>query len=308
MKLNILVTGGTGFIGSHLCEKLVKRNHNLTIITSSGNYDNIKSIINKENVIIVNANISEYASLEKSIANNKFDIIFHLASYIPKGAPDDDLKCIKVNDIGTKNILEFAKNNQCKKFIYSSTGWVYGNPQHIPVDENHPKNPFDAYGKTKLNGENYCKKYSKYMNIIILRYAGVYGPRKDKGAVYSFIKNMLEKKTIIIYGDGTQTNDYIYVNDVINANLLAMEIIEETTFDIFNVGSGQEKSAIELANLIGDLLKIKPKIKYKDTKITNKRYFLDITKAKKILKFKPSNFKICLEKFITYIKESEGLI
>jgi len=299
---NILVTGGTGFIGSHLCEELIRQKHCINVLTSSGNTDNLASITGNNRLAVIKADISDYNGLKKKLAAKKFDIIFHLASYIPLGIYDDNKKCVEINDLGTKNILQIARVVGCNKFIYSSTGWVYGHPKHIPIDEDHPLNPFDAYGKTKLNGEKHCKIYSKYMNIIILRYAGVYGPRKNKGAVYNFIKNMLEKKTITIHSDGTQTNDYVYVQDIVNSNILAMKALDVIQFDIFNIGGGKEIAANQLAILIGNLLKTKSIIVYTKTPVTNKRYLLDIKKAQKKLLFQPTELKICLKEFIPYVK------
>jgi UDP-glucose 4-epimerase len=310
-KRKILVTGGAGFIGSHLVDALIERGHRVVVIDnlSTGKKENINPPrtcsggIKFYKIDICSPKIGEIFKKEKP------EICFHFAAQINvRKSVENPLFDAKVNILGSLNIIQnfireirsqirvnSPKLNSCKfaKFIFASTGGaIYGEAKKIPTPENYPENPISPYGIAKLTVENYLKFYKANFGLqfISLRFSNVYGPRQDPkgeaGVVAIFIDKLLKREGPTIFGDGNQTRDFIFVEDVVSACLKAMEYKGKK--EIFNIGTGIETSINEVYQIISKLLKTKIKPKYAPEKPGDlKRSCLDISLAKRELKWKP---------------------
>lgn len=248
---NVLVTGGAGFIGSHLVEKLVALNSNVTILDdlSTGTLENLKNDIDK--IKFINGSIVDFQTCNRATEN--IDTVFHLAAYtsVPGSLKNPDL-CNKINVIGTINILEASRQNKVKQFIFSSSSAVYGNLEGI-CSEEAQCNPTSLYGLSKLIGEHYCKTYSSLFNInaISLRYFNVYGSKQNPKGEYAavrakFKENMAHNVPISIYGDGQQTRDFVPVENVVEANLLLATASQTNNGNVFNIASGKSITILQL--------------------------------------------------------------
>jgi len=293
-KLNnktVLITGGTGFIGSHLSRELIKRGYKV-IVLGKGPFQKEK----------LSGKIKFYktdvcsGNLDKIFKKEYPAIVYHLAAYLPKSDTEEpayNVKNIKTNVLGTLNVLEAAKKYGVKKIIFSSSAAVYGNPVVIPTPENYPLKPESLYGLAKLTAENIFQVYYKLFNLsyIILRYSNVYGPGQKPGRqgslVADFIKKISQDEEVIINRSGKQTRDYLYVDDVITANLLAMK---SKKVGIYNVGSGSETGINDIFYKICKIFGKQIKPHYKPAGKTEiKRSLLKIDKIKRDLKWQPKN-------------------
>lgn len=258
---NILVSGGAGFIGSNLVNNLLKHYDVNVIIVDNLSTGNLHNISDKDRVVIHVIDISRYDELYSSLQNHDIDIIFHLAAITSlEESMENPYKAFHTNVVGTLNLLELGRRLDIKGFIYSSSVAVYGEPTYLPIDENHPLNPINFYGYTKLKGEELIREYSSLYGLryVILRYFNVYGPRmrggQYSGVIHKFIINLLNNKRPIIYGDGNQTRDFIYVDDIVSANIKSsMKLVN----DVFNIGTGVETKIIDLLKYIADLVDVK---------------------------------------------------
>lgn len=232
--------------------------------------------------------------------------IVHLASYIPKGNDEDPYLTLTNNVLSSINLLEFAKDQRVKRMIYSSSMSIYNTYVDKLVKEGEHINPKSLYSISKLESEYYCKYYSEKYGIfmIILRYGGVYGNRKNAGAVYNFIRLCLDNKNIILEHDGIPKCDFTYVDDINQANLKAIQRIDSIRFGIFNIGSGEGISVKDLANKIRTLTNSSSKI-IKSNKKEDYNLVMDITKAKAILGYVPGEIEDNLKKYINIIKNKK---
>lgn len=250
----VLVTGGAGFIGSHLAGELAKENEVIIIDDlSTGRLENISELIQKENVTFIKGSITDYDLLNESFKD--IDFVFHLAALasVPESIKDP-MASNSVNINGTLNVLMAARDNGIKKVIYTSSCAVYGDTEIMPVPETSPLNPKSPYAVAKLTGEYYCNVFRDLFNlpVISLRYFNVYGPRQNPMSEYAavvpkFISNVMKNKPPIIFGDGLQTRDFVFVKDVVRANILAALSKESGSF---NIGSGVSTSIVGLAETI----------------------------------------------------------
>ena len=248
--MKILVTGGAGFIGSHIAEYLVQRGDDVTVLDNliTGSKENLTKISDKIN--FVNGDIRDHKLLEELVSDTTG--VFHeaaLASVQQSFSMKDEY--IDVNVTGTENIFKLAKEYGFK-IVYASSSSVYGNPKKIPVKEDDERNPINPYAKTKLDGEDLAKKYSEIgVKVIGLRYFNVFGKRQSKeyaGVIKLFLQRIQQKKSPKINGDGLQTRDFVHIDDVVKANVLAMD--SDINHRFLNVGSGLPTSVLDLANLI----------------------------------------------------------
>ena len=248
--MKILVTGGAGFIGSHIAEYLVQRGDDVTVLDNliTGSKENLTKISDKIN--FVNGDIRDHKLLEKLVSDTTG--VFHeaaLASVQQSFSMKDEY--IAVNVAGTENIFKLAKEYGFK-IVYASSSSVYGNPKKIPVKEDDERKPINPYAKTKLDGEDLAKKYSEIgVKVIGLRYFNVFGKRQSKeyaGVIKLFLQRIQQKKSPKINGDGLQTRDFVHIDDVVKANVLAMD--SDINHRFLNVGSGLPTSVLDLANLI----------------------------------------------------------
>ena len=245
--MKILVTGGAGFIGSQIADAFIADGHNVCIIDnlSTGNEKNINPKARFFKYDIGNRDVI------KIFEKEKFDIVNHHAAQIDvRKSVSDPIFDANVNILGTINLLQCCIKTGVTKFMFASTGGaVYGEQEYFPADENHPTNPVSPYGITKLTIEKYLFFYkNEYgLNYTILRYANVYGPRQnplgEAGVVSIFTNKLLRNESPIINGNGKQTRDYVFVEDVVKANVLNLS---NNSSDIYNIGTGIETNVNEL--------------------------------------------------------------
>ncbi len=249
--MKILVTGGAGFIGSHIVDSYIHAGHEVIVfdnlITGS-----LKNLNNKAKFYNIDINDAQCINL---IEQEKPEIINHHAAQIDlRASVNDPLSDIKINVMGLVNLLEAGKNNNLKKVIFASSGGaVYGIQKQFPATESHSTNPISPYGINKLMCEKYLYYYLQQYQIpyISLRYANVYGPRQsiigEAGVVSIFLKKLLKGEKAIINGDGLQTRDYVFVQDVVASNLLALN---QAPAGEYNVGTGQETTVNKLFEIL----------------------------------------------------------
>jgi UDP-glucose 4-epimerase len=287
--MKILVTGGAGFIGSNVVDALVKDGHEVTVLDnlSTGKEENI----NPE-VKFYNIDLLDIESLEFVFREFKPDIVNHHAAQIDvRKSVEDPAFDAETNMIGSINLFELSINYGVRRIIFSSTGGaLYGELENLPANEYTPIEPISPYGVSKYCVENYLNYFKRLYGIerVILRYANVYGPRQDPlgeaGVVAIFVGKILKGETPVIYGDGNQTRDYIYVEDVVQANVLALEGKE----GIYNIGTGRETSVNELINVFSNVLGKEIKPEYAPPRKGEvSRISLNGEKAKKELSFVP---------------------
>ncbi len=252
--MRILVTGGAGFIGSHIAEALAREGHDVVIFDnfSTGSMENVKDLAPNRKVKIIEGDILDLEMLTSSMKNA--DVVSHQAAQLEIGsAISDAVKDARLNIEGTINVLEAAKKTGVKKVIYASSAGIYGEAIKIPQDEEHPKRPQWPYGVSKYAGELYCQQYSLLYGIrtCALRYGIVYGEREWYGRVLTeFIKRVvLDKKPPVVFGDGMQRRDYIYVKDLVEFHNMLVEE-DWDSFEVFNVGGGSSITIKELARLV----------------------------------------------------------
>ncbi|MEM4134250.1 MAG: SDR family oxidoreductase [Candidatus Micrarchaeia archaeon] len=290
--MKILVTGGAGFIGSNLVDTLIRKNHEVIVLDnlSTGKIENIN-----ENAVFYNIDLRDSLKLKSLFEKERPEIVYHLAAQINvRKSIKDPFYDESVNVVGSLNLLEYCKDYGVKRIIYSSSGGaVYGEPNKLPAPEEHKIKPLSHYGASKFAVESYLSVYNSIygLDYITLRYANVYGPRQDflgeAGVIAIFIKNALSEEPLTIFGDGNQTRDFIFVNDVVNANILSL--IYRGNFKIFNIGTGIPTSINQIAKEIEKIVGKRIMIKREDAiKGEVRDTYLDISRAKRELGFLPS--------------------
>jgi len=301
--MNCLVTGGAGFIGSHIVDLLIDKGNDVKIIDnlSTGQKKNINT-----EAEFIEQDLRDYEKIHEHFKN--VDCVFHVAA-LARILPsfEDPVKFHNVNVIGTLNCLMASVKHNVNRFIYSASSSCYGNSFSIPTDEKNKIELLNPYAVQKYEGELYCKLYSMTykINTVILRYFNVYGPRSlnlnDKFNAYSspveiFLYQKHSGKKLTITWDGEQKRDYIHVYDVAKANLKAMQY-QNTSYDIFNIGSGKNHTVNEIADIIGGDKTYLPK-REGEARVT----LANIDKARSKLKWSPtvdfhSGVKICEKLF-----------
>jgi len=250
-----VVTGGAGFIGSHIADGLVARGYQVNIIDdlSTGNKENIASLLNQNHVEFTECSIADLSVLTKLFRGA--DYVFHLAAIpsVPRSIENPQASH-EANITGTLKVLLAARDTAVKKVVYASSCAVYGDTCTLPIKEDTLSNPQSPYAVTKLAGEYYCQVFHQVYGLptVCLRYFNVYGPKQEPNSEYSaviprFIQRVLDDKPPLILGDGEQTRDFTFITDVVEANIL---VAESQATGIFNIGSGQRISITRLAELI----------------------------------------------------------
>jgi UDP-glucose 4-epimerase len=308
-KKKILVTGGAGFIGSHIVDQLIEDNYEVTVV------DNLTSGSEK--------NVNDKARLyQLDIQDSKLETIFQKEHplYVIHQAAQKDVRFsvadpifdAKVNILGTINILQNCIQHNVKKIVFASTGGaIYGEQETFPAPEIHPARPMSPYGITKLVAEHYLDYYKTVyqLDYISLRYANVYGPRQDShgeaGVIAIFVQKMLNGETPLINGDGDQTRDFVFVQDVVRANLLAMRNNSEE--HIFNIGTGIETTVNQIFSEIAKLIDSSIEKKHGPAKEgEQRRSVIECTRAKEVLHWKPDVSLVDgLKKTCEYLKTNE---
>lgn len=295
--MSILVTGGAGFIGSHITDELINNNYEVIIVDNlyTGKKENINTDARFYELDIRSPDI------EKIFQENKIEYVIHHAAQASVGSSmKDPVYDMSVNIQGSLNLLSLSARHGVKRFIAASTAAVYGHPEYLPVDEKHPTNFLSFYGLSKHTMEQYIKLFG--LDYIIFRYANVYGPRQDAfgeaGVISIYIDRMKEQLPIEIHGDGSQTRDFIYVSDIANANLKAVQTTAKNI--TLNLSTNAQTSIIELFNTLKDLTGYKIQPIYTDTRAGDiKDSCLDNSFAKEILGWHPKvELKQGLEKTI----------
>lgn len=278
----ILITGGAGFIGTHMCNFLIQKNYKVKIIDNLI-YGNKKNIHKK--AIFKKGDITNKKFLIKQFKG--YDAVIHLAAMSRSGPSDKEIDfCLKQNVEGTKNVLESCRINKIQKLIYAGSATYYGD-QKGSLKENNEGDFFNPYSLSKYLGEEICKFYNKknYVNCTIMRYFNVYGKGQPTKGIYAlaigiFLNRKKTNKPLIIYGDGKQRRDFVHVSDVVFATYKAL--LYKSNGEIFNVGYGKNYSINYLAKLIST------KIKYTNKREGEARESLaNISKIKKYLNWKP---------------------
>ena len=296
----VLVTGGAGFIGSHLCERLLKEGYFVINLDNFNNYydpkikwRNIQDALKSANYALYVGDIRDNKILNQIIEEQgKIDIIVHLAAMAGvRNSLKDPVEYVSVDIGGTVNMLEFAKKNEVEKFVFASSSSVYGKNSKVPFSEDDPlEGQISPYATAKRAGELYCKTYSELYGIpiVVLRFFTVYGPRqRPEMAIHLFTKNTLEEKPIPVFGDGTTARDYTYIDDIIDG-IYKSVLYDKTKFEVFNLGNSNTITLSELIEIIEKTVGKKAIIDRQpmqlgDVEIT----YADIEKAKKLLKYKP---------------------
>ncbi len=285
----ILVTGGAGFIGSHLVDKLIKENYKVVIIDnlSTGKKENLNLKAKFYKVDICSSRVAEIFKKEKP------EVVFHFAAHInARESVKDPIGDAQTNILGSLNILENCRVYKISKIIFASTGGeIYGDAKIIPTSETHILSPISPYGVGKLAVEKYLEAYFRMFKIpyTALRYGNVYGPRQnpygEAGVIAIFINKMLKNEQPLIHGDGKQTKDYIFIDDVIDATFLSFK---KGLKGVLNIGTTREVSVLDIFYKIKKLINSKTKPKHIPPPSCNlKRVCLSTKKAKKCINWQP---------------------
>lgn len=286
--MKIIVTGGAGFIGSNIVDELIKLDHDVVIVDNfvRGKKENVNSKAKVYDMDIRDKDLWKVFDVERP------DIVYHHAAQIkvPYSIehPMDD---VDINLIGSVNILECCRKYNVKKVIYPSSAAIFGQPKYLPIDEKHPLNMLSGYGVTKHTVEHYLYLYHELygINYTVFRYANVYGPRQDAsgegGVIAIFCDSLISNKEQYIFGDGNQTRDFVYVKDIVRANILALNNLDN---DIYNVATNKEVSINQVLSLISKELNVKLSTKYCEERVGDiKNSFMTYEKINKISNWEP---------------------
>ncbi len=308
--MRILITGGAGFIGSHLCGKYVQDKHTVICLDNflSGNILNIRHLLDYNNFKLVRGDIRDKNILKEIMRD--VDAVFHMAAqvHVDRSYIEPELT-YDINVMGTHNILELARLHDIKKVIYASSSEVYGTAQSNPMYENHPLDAPHPYGASKTAADRMCYAYAQTfgMDIRIVRTFNIYGPRQKDygygGVISLFAKRVLNNQPPIIYGNGLQTRDYTYIDDIVRAYDLILNHKGKIDAPV-NIGSGRETTILSLANLIIKTCKSKVQPVHMVARPGEVlRLIADNSRAKEILGWSPeTSFVTGLKKYIEWYK------
>jgi UDP-glucose 4-epimerase len=308
MTKKILVTGGAGFIGSHVVDRLVQENEVVCLDNFDPYYEtaikekNIQHNLDNENFKLVRGDIED-EQLLKGLLEDVDYVIHEAAQAGVSPSVKDPKKTLEVNVIGTLNLLKAALDSNVKKIVNASSSSVYGKVEYLPYDEEHPTNPISPYGASKLAVEHYCSVFKELhgLDTVSLRYFTVYGPRmRPDLAIHIFTRKALEGEPIEIFGDGNKTRDFTYIDDIVDATLLALEKDEGT----YNIGGGNRININELAKKIIHLTRSSSKIVYGESMKGDAEHTLaNNTKAKKEFGWNPEvDIDEGLKRFVEWFK------
>jgi UDP-glucose 4-epimerase len=310
---NVLVTGGAGFIGSHLTEALLRKGDCVRVLDdfSTGKRENL--VFNKEypSLEIIEGDIRRLATCQKAVKDIEF--VFHQAA-LPsvQRSVEDPLGSHAVNAGGTLNILFAAREEKVKRVIYASSSSIYGDTPTLPKKEEMPPTPLSPYALQKYIGEQYCRLFYELYGLetVSLRYFNIFGPRQDPNSVYSavipkFIDALLQSCPPTIFGDGEQSRDFTYIENVVQANLLAMSA-EHLHGEAINIACAERTSLNQLVNLLRKILGSRVTPVYEEPRKGDVKHSLaDIRKGKEILNYEPKvSVAVGLQKTVEFFQKS----
>ncbi|MGD0451282.1 MAG: SDR family NAD(P)-dependent oxidoreductase [Candidatus Bathyarchaeia archaeon] len=294
MPTKVLVTGGAGFIGSHMVDRLVKDGYRVKVFDNLSNskLDNIQRYLSSGQIDFVKGDIRDASLVQKTL--KAVDLVVHFAALtsVPFSVENPDLT-FDVNLLGTLNLLRSSIKENIDRFVFISSCAVCGDTQFPPVNEEVQTNPISPYAESKLIGERYCLGFSerKLLRSVVLRFFNVYGPRQGlndySGVITRFIEFSRKGLPLTIYGDGSQTRDFVNVNDIVEAVLASMKS-SKAEGEVFNIGSGKPTSISELAKTVLELSGLDLEIRFEKSRTGDiKDSYADISKAKTLLGFEP---------------------
>lgn len=318
-----LITGGAGFIGSSLSERLIKEGNRVVAIDNFCDFynptikeNNVKELIKNSNFKLYRNDIRDRESVKKIFEENNIDIVMHLAAMAGvRPSIENPVLYQEVNCMGTQNILEEMKAHNVKNLVMASSSSVYGNCKEVPFKENMIVDfAISPYAATKKANEVMTHVYHKLfdMNVIMLRFFTVYGPKQRPDlAINKFTRLMLEDKEIPMFGDGTNSRDYTYIDDIVDGIIRSCNYVENNNdvYEILNLGNSSPVSLKEMINTIGQAIGVEPKIKQLPMQPGDvDRTFADISKAKKLIGYNSkTSFKEGIENFVEWYKINKDL-
>ena len=291
----VLVTGGAGFIGSHIVDKLIDSDYEVTVIDdlSTGRLENIRRNTARKDLRFIKGNIRDHDLVKRSVKD--VDVVFHQAALVSVfRSVENPFLTNDVNVTGTLNLLKASADSGVRRFVYASSSSVYGETKTLPKHEGLVPLPISPYAVSKMAAEKYCLAFHKVYGLetVCLRYFNVYGPRQIygpySGVISIFINRLLNNEPPIIYGDGKQTRDFTHVQDVVQANTLALNITDAVG-EVFNVATGVATTVNELAAMLQGIMDktcLRP-VHTSPRPGDIRHSYADITKAKKVLGYDP---------------------
>ncbi len=315
--MNILITGGAGFIGSTLADKLLEENNKIVVIDNFNDYyspklkeKNIKHNLDNKNYKLYRGDICDKNLLSKIFEENKIDVVVHIAASAGvRPSIENPLSYVKNNIEGTVNILEVMKRKNVQRIVFASSSSIYGNcKEEIFSEDLKVSEPISPYAASKSACEQFLYTYSKLFDIqvVALRFFTVFGPRQRPDlAIRKFIDLIKEDRPIPVYGDGTTIRDYTYVDDIVDGIISAINY-NDTPYEIINLGGGAPVSLNEMISTIEKVLNKKATIEHLPMQLGDvSKTAADITKAKKLLNYNPkTSFKEGIIKFIEWEKSN----
>lgn len=318
-----LITGGAGFIGSSLSERLVKEGNKVVAIDNFCDFynpkikeNNVKELIKNSNFKLYRNDIRDKEAVKKIFEENNIDIVMHLAAMAGvRPSIENPVLYQEVNCMGTQNILEEMKAHNIKNLVMASSSSVYGNCKEVPFKESMVVDfAISPYAATKKANEVMTHVYHKLFdfNVIMLRFFTVYGPKQRPDlAINKFTRLMLEDKEIPMFGDGTTSRDYTYIDDIVDGIIRSCNYVEnnDNVYEILNLGNSSPVSLKEMIDIIGQVVGVEPKIKQLPMQPGDvDRTFADVSKAKELIGYNPkTSFKEGIENFVNWYKVNKNL-
>ncbi len=318
--MRILVTGGAGFIGGHLAEQFVRDGHDVVALDTLEPFYDVG--IKEKNINIASEAATngdgEYEFVEGSVTDPELvrqlvgdiNYIYHQAAQAGvRASVENPEKTTRINIDGTFTLLEAARANDVKRFVNASSSSVYGKPEYLPYNEEHPTNPVSPYGASKLSAEHYVRVYNEVYDLptVSLRYFTVYGPRmRPNMAFTNFVSRCLHGESPVIFGDGTQTRDFTYVDDIVAANRRLLET-DRADGQVLNIGSTGRITITELAKVIRDEIEPSLELVYNDPREGDAEHtHADVSKAADLLDYEPSvSIENGAKKFVEWYRQNQ---
>jgi len=288
-----LVTGGAGFIASHISEELVKGGHAVRVLDNflTGKEENLAPFLG--DIELIRGDIRDLHVCQKAVKD--VDYVFHQAALtsVPRSI-EDPVLTNSINIEGTLNVLIASRDEGVKRLVYASSSSVYGDDPHLPKKEGLEGNQLSPYAVSKLVGEKYCQVFNHVygLSTVCLRYFNIFGPRQDPQSQYAavipkFITQLLSSETLIIYGDGEQSRDFTYVSNVVDANLRAAQALD-ISGEVFNIGCGSQTTVNVLAKILSKIMKADIGPSHVKERLGDVRHsFADVSMAKKAFNYSP---------------------